>query len=94
MTSIDGVIFMQKFYREKTFKRGARYLLPPWAQTGFFFAWAQGVKGQRRSKNEITLNSKNNSVNVLYMDRDAKVSTVTSLCDLPIRDQRSKKVKM
>ncbi len=39
-------------------------------------------------------NDKNNSANVVYMDRDAKVSTVTSSYDLPLRGQRSKKVKI
>ena len=36
---------------------------------------------------------KNNSVNMFYMDRGAEVSTVTPLSDLPLRGQRSKKVK-
>ena len=39
MTSINGAIFMQQFQAKKDF-RGGRYLPPPWAQTGGFFAWA------------------------------------------------------
>ena len=45
-------------------------------------------------KKSTILNGKNNSVNVLHMDRHAKVSTVTSSSDLSLRGQRSKKVKM
>ena len=39
-------------------------------------------------------NCKNKNVVVFYMDREAKVSTVTSSSDLPIRAQWSKKVKI
>ncbi len=39
MTSINGVILIQKLKGERIF-RGGRYLPPPWAQTGGFFAWA------------------------------------------------------
>ena len=37
--------------------------------------------------------AKTNSVNMLVLDRHAKVSTVTSSSDLRLRGQRSKKVK-
>ncbi len=53
----------------------------------------KGFKGQKWSKTLKKSNSKNNSVDVFYMDRDAKVSMVTSLSDLSLRGQGSKKVK-
>ena len=67
----------------------------------FFFIWVKShQEGQKvkirfsmgRKKSNIS-NRKNNSVNMFYMDRDAKVSTVTPSSDLPLRGQRSKKVK-
>ena len=52
------------------------------------------VKGQRSKKVKMFNYFKwqNNSVNVLIMDRQAKVSTVTPLCDLLVIGQRSIKV--
>ena len=40
------------------------------------------------------LNGKTNGVNMLALRKHAKVSTVTSLSDLRLRDQRSKKGKI
>ena len=57
----------------------------------------QGSKGQICFSNDqkisLISNCKNKSVIVFYMDRDTKLSTVTSSSDLPLRVQRSKKVK-
>ena len=65
----------------------------------FFSSGPKVIKGVKRSnlffngpKKSNISNGKNNSVNMFYMDRDAKVSTVTPLSDLPLRGQRSKKV--
>ncbi len=49
--------------------------------------------GQNWPKNKNISNCKNKSVIVFYMDRETKLSTVTSSSDLPFRGQRSKKVK-
>ena len=51
-------------------------------------------KGQRKVKLQNVSNDKSERVNVLVLDDDAKVFTVTSLSDLRIRGQRSKKVKL
>ena len=66
----------------------------------FFSSGSKVIKGVKRSnsffngpKKSNISNHKNNSVNMFYMDRDAKVSTVTPSSDLPLRGQRSKKVK-
>ena len=67
----------------------------------FFLSGSKVIKGVKRSFLSITIdqkidnisNGKNNSVSVFYMNRDAKVSTATSSSDLPLRGQRSKKVK-
>ena len=56
------------------------------------------MKGVKRSnlsnaidrKNQNISNDKNNSVIVLNVDRDTKVSTVITLSDLLLRGQRSK----
>ena len=67
----------------------------------FFPVGSKVVKGVKRSnsflngqKKSTISNFKNNSVNVLYINRDEKVSTVTPSSDLPLRGQRSKKVKI
>ena len=67
----------------------------------FFSLGSKVVKGVKRSisflnglKKSTISNRKNNSVNVLDIVRDEKVSTVTPSSDLPLRGQRSKKVKI
>ncbi len=67
----------------------------------FFVSRSKVIQGVKRSnlffqwpKKSNILNCENKSVNVFYMDREAKVSTATSSSDLPLRGQRSKKVKM
>ena len=66
----------------------------------FFSTRSKVAKGVKRSisflnglKKSTISNRKNNSVNVLDIVRDEKVSTVTPSSDLPLRGQRSKKVK-
>ena len=49
------------------------------------------VKGQGKVTLQNVSNDKSKRVNVLVLDKDAKVSTVTSLSDLWIRGQRSMK---
>ena len=61
-----------------------------------YYSCAQyGVKrskwGHAGVKSKTCSNDKSNSVNVLALHKDAKVSTVTSLSDLRLRGQRSKK---
>ena len=46
---------------------------------------------QRKVKLQNVSNDKSKRVNVLLFDQDAEVSTATSLSDLRIRGQRSKK---
>ena len=68
----------------------------------FFVSGSKVIKGVKRSnlsnavdrKNQNISNGKNNSVIVFHMDRGTKVSTVITLPDLPLRGQRSKKVKI
>ncbi len=47
------------------------------------------IKGQRKERSKFRTIS-NNSLNVFRMDRDEKVSTVTSSRDLPLRGKGSK----
>ena len=51
------------------------------------------AKGSKVIKGSFS-NVKNNSVNVFYMNKYVKVSTVTPSSDLSLRGQRSKPVKI
>ena len=53
--------------------------------------YGYGVKGQRKTELHTCSNDESNSVNVLALDKDAKVSTVTSSSDLQygVKGQRN-----
>ena len=51
----------------------------------------KGSKVKERSNYKMCPNDKSKTVNVLVLDKDAKVTTVISLPDLQLRGQRSKK---
>ena len=67
-----------------------------------FLSGSKVIKGVKRSNLSNSIDRKNQNISkgkinnaiVFYMDRDAIVSTGTNLCDLPLRGQRSKKVKI
>ena len=64
---------------------------PNWAFCFIFVIFGWGVKGQNKSNSLTMSNGKTNGANMLALGKHAKVSTVTCLSDLRLRDQRSKK---